>query len=62
MVMKYKVKAKLKGNRTMRVVYDGKSMPMMISTAARMMDSDDVTECYVTIFDYYGKEEIARCK
>lgn len=61
-MMKYKVKAKIKGNRTTRVVYDGKSMSMMISTAARMMQSDDVTECYVSIYDYYGKEEISRCK
>lgn len=61
-MMKYKVKAKRKGERRMRVVYDGKCMSMMISTAARMCNSDDVTECEVTITDYYGKEEVERCK
>ena len=56
MILKYKVKAKCKGDRQSRLVYNGTSMNMMIITAGRMYQSDDVTDCEITILNESNRE------
>ena len=51
MILKYKVKAKCKGDRQPRLVYNGTNLAMMVITAGRMYQSDEVTDCEVTILN-----------
>ena len=54
MILKYK--AKCNGDRQPRLVYHGTRLDLMIITAARMYQSDEVTDCEVTILNDSNRE------